>query len=372
MSVFYPLPTKHYSLYFHVPFCEAKCAYCSFYSVALAGHEGYIDSWLDALDVEAKRYYHGSKIALRTLYVGGGTPSVLTLLQWQRLIHIITKYFSLDELQEATTEANPNSLTPDLIKFLEANHFTRLSLGVQSLNDSELKTLDRLHDSRLALNAMELVRASRLTLSCDLIFAIPGQTLRTWADSLKRVIEFAGHLSTYQLTLEPDTPLAAKYDNKELNEAGYKFYRYAQYYLPLKNFAQYEISNFALDNHECLHNIAYWTHGEVIALGPSAVSYLNHERIKNPASLDEYFYLAKNNFPDELLTHERLTLHERAIELAVLNLRTKWGIRRDDLLPEVERVISQLPDDLFIITPERIALSKRGMRLGNSIWSEFF
>ncbi|MBQ4468958.1 MAG: hypothetical protein II917_02320, partial [Synergistaceae bacterium] len=110
---------------------------------------------------------------------------------------------------------------------------------------------------------------------------------------------------------------------------------------------------------------------EVIALGPSAVSYINNERIKNPSSLQEYFYLAKNNFPDELLPHERLTPHERAIELAILKLRTKWGINRRELLPEVERVISQLPEDLFIITPERIALSKRGMRLGNSIWSEF-
>ena len=94
------------SLYIHVPFCQGKCHYCSFYS--LAGHEDYIDSWLDALDIEAARYYHDSKIALRTLYVGGGTPSVLSLTQWQKLIHIITKYFSLDELQEATSEANQN------------------------------------------------------------------------------------------------------------------------------------------------------------------------------------------------------------------------------------------------------------------------
>ena len=356
------------SLYIHVPFCERKCFYCSFYSVS--GHDDKIDSWLEALELEAARYSHEDKISLRTIYIGGGTPSVLNISQWQRLITIITKYFNLDNLQEATTEANPNSITPELVKFLESNFFTRLSLGVQSLNDSELKTLGRLHDSKLALRAMELVRNSRLTLSCDLIFAIPGQTLRTWAASLKKVVEFAEHVSTYQLTLEPETPLAREYNNSELNESGYKFYRYAQYYLPRKNFTQYEISNFAVENKECLHNIAYWTHDEVIALGPSAVSYLNHERINNPADLKEYFYLAKNNFPDELLTREKLPPHERAIELAILRLRTKWGIKREDLLPEVERVISQLPKDLFIFTPERIALSKRGMRLGNSIWSE--
>ena len=356
------------SLYIHVPFCERKCFYCSFYSVS--GREDYIDSWLEALELEAARYHCENKIPLKTLYVGGGTPSVLNISQWQKLINIITKNFNLDNLQEATTEANPNSLTPELVSFLESNFFTRLSLGVQSLNDSVLKTLGRLHDSKLAIKAMELVRDSNLTLSCDLIFAIPGQTLRTWAASIKKVIESAEHVSTYQLTLEPETLLARDYDNQALNEAGYKFYRYAQYYLPRKNFIQYEISNFALEHKECLHNIAYWTHDEVIALGPSAVSYINHERIKNPSSLDEYIYLAKNNFPDELLTRERLTPHERAIELAILKLRTKWGIKRVDLLPEVEQVISRLPEDLFIFTPERVALSKRGMRLGNSIWSE--
>ena len=349
------------SLYVHVPFCERKCAYCSFYSVA--GRKSEIDSWLSALEREAQKYFRDDKIKLRTLYIGGGTPTVLNISQWRRLMHIIESCFDLDGLIEATSEANPSSLTRDHIKFFLDNKFTRLSLGVQSLNDDELKILGRLHDARKALEAMELVRASGLSLNCDLIFATPGQTLRTWSESLRLVKDFASHVSTYQLTLEPDTPLGQVLSNDELNEVGYKFYRYAQYYLPHKNFLQYEISNFAPPGHECRHNIAYWDHSNVIALGPSAVSYVNGVRRMNPRTLEEYFR-------DDPVEVEELTPRERAIELAILSLRTKWGIRRADLLPEAEEVLNSMPRDLFSNTHDRIILSPRGMRLGNSIWCE--
>ena len=210
---------------------------------------------------------------------------------------------------------------------------------------------------------MKLVKESGLLLSCDLIFAIPGQTLRTWANSLKTVIKFANHVSAYQLTLEPGTPLYEKFDNEKLNEAGYKFYRYAQYYLPKKNFIQYEISSFAPEGFECRHNLAYWNHGNVIALGPSAVSYVDGTRYKNPASIENYF-------SENLIEREELSEHERKIELAILSLRTKFGIEKSKLLPETKKILDSMPEDLFIETPERISLSPRGMRLGNSIWCE--
>lgn len=349
-----------YALYIHVPFCEKKCKYCSFYSIS--GNNNYIDSWLEALEREAK-FYTGSRV--KTIYIGGGTPSVLNLSQWDKLINIISENFDINNLIEATCEANPNSLTRELVNFLRENFFTRVSLGVQSLNDDELKILGRLHDSRAAINAMNLINESGLSLSCDLIFAIPGQTLRTWADSLKQVIKFASHISTYQLTLEPGTPLYSEYDNDSLNYNGYKFYRYAQYLLPLKNFLQYEISNFAPPGYECLHNLSYWDHDNVIALGPSAVSYLDGVRLKNPPDIHKYFKLDKN-----LIQREKLSGRENLIEFIILSLRTRFGVERNILLPEIEKAIMQMPSDLFIITPERISLSKRGMRLGNSIWSE--
>lgn len=352
---------KNRGLYVHVPFCERKCGYCSFYSTARDNRR--VSLWLEAVEREAERYGREGGLSLSTLYVGGGTPTVLTLGEWERLIYIINKNFDTSSIIEATVEANPNSLAREHVEFFVSEGFTRVSLGVQSLNDGELKTLGRVHDSQTALEAMKLVKKSGLELSCDLIFGIPEQTLRTWDYSLRSVIEYAGHVSCYQLTLEPEAPMFERYGREDLNGAGYKFYRYAQYFLPRKGFEQYEISNFALNGHECRHNILYWNHSDVIALGPSAVSYVDGVRRANPRTLEEYVSNAEGE-------SERLTARESAIELAVLSLRTKWGVLRKNLLPEIESAIMGMPDDLFVITPERIALSRRGMRLGNYIWSE--
>ena len=316
--------------------------------------------WLERISREAEKY---SGASLRTLYIGGGTPSILTLTQWQKFMGILRKNFGLSDLIEATCEANPNSLTEEHILFLRGNNFSRISLGVQSMNDEELRTLGRIHDSVQAVRAMELVRDSGLNLSCDLIFAIPCQTLRSWNDSLRSVMKYAGHISTYQLTLEPEVPLAEFYGNEELNTAGYKFYRYAQYMLPRHGFSQYEISSFARDGQECRHNIAYWHQENVIALGPSAVSYIDGVRTATPKTLGEYF-------ADSALESERLHPHDKAVERAILSLRTKWGISRKDLLPELEAVIRNMPADLFVMDDEHIALTQKGMRLGNAIWCE--
>ena len=347
-------------LYIHVPFCERKCGYCSFYSVAGREHE--IDSWLDALEWEAASPFCGE--VLNTLYIGGGTPTILNISQWKKLFEIINRNFNLENLIEATVEANPNSLDDEKLKILADNKISRISLGVQSLNDDELKILGRLHDSYKALKAMESVKKFNLMLNCDLIFAIPSQTLKTWSKSLKGVLNFADHVSTYQLTLESETPLGKKYKNSDLNEDGYKFYRYVQYYLPKKNFIQYEISNFAPEGNECRHNLLYWNHDNVIGLGASAVSYIDGVRIKNPDNLEKYLT------HDYVREFENLSGHEKSIELAILQLRTKYGIKINETLPEIIEKLNSMPEDLFIKTPERISLSKRGMRLGNSIWCE--
>lgn len=341
-----------------MPFCERKCGYCSFYSIRK--DDSKISAWLDGISREASRFKGAS---VKTLYIGGGTPTVLTLTQWHELMGILHENFDLSAITEATCEANPNSLTNEHLSFLRDNSFTRISLGVQSLNDNELATLGRIHDSAQAVNAMKLVNASGLNLSCDLIFGIPGQTLRSWDNSLRTVMNYASHISTYQLTLEPDTPLGKLYDNESLNYSGYMLYRWTQYFLPKKGYSQYEISSFVPEGFECRHNIAYWNHSDVIALGPSAVSYLGGVRLSNPRTLEAWL-------SGESPEREELSPREKAIELAILSLRTKWGISRKNLLPEIESAIREMPPDLFVITPERIALSQKGMRLGNAIWSE--
>ena len=402
-------------LYVHVPFCKAKCAYCDFYSLALKSKLE-ITSWLDALELEAKfwRGLAGGKLKINTLYIGGGTPSILDLNEWQRLIKIILSLCDLNNLSEASVEANPSSLTlnKDLLKFWRENFITRVSLGVQSLNDQELKILGRIHDAKMALSALDLIINSGLNANADLIFSIPNQDLRSWSKSLKLIIN-AGvtHISAYNLTLEPDTPLGKIYSEQDLPN-GYKFYRYAQWLLPKKNFAQYEISNFALKNFECLHNKLYWNQENVLALGPAASGYIDGLRYKNPESLSEY-YKNLNNFknfepenflndsgaePENFFEAERdknfkakdlylknifasaevLDLKAKAVECAILNLRTREGINKvnfinkfgEYLFNKVKNILLGLPENLLIINDESLALSPAGMRVGNAVWTE--
>ena len=381
-------------LYVHVPFCKAKCAYCDFYSVALKSStpDGLlkskleINSWLDALELETKfwRGLAGGKLKINTLYIGGGTPSILDLSEWQRLIKIILSLCDLKFLSEASVEANPSSLilNKDLIKFWRENFITRVSLGVQSLNDKELKILGRIHDAKMALSALDLIINSGLNANADLIFAIPSQDLRSWSNSLKLIIKSgATHISAYNLTLEPDTPLGKIYSEQDLPD-GYKFYRYAQWLLAKKNFSQYEISNFALKNFECLHNKLYWQQENVLGLGPAASGYIDGLRYKNPESLSEY-YKNLNNFKNFNLKNifasaEVLDLKDKAVECAILNLRTSEGINKinfinkfgEDLFNKIKNILLGLPENLFYIDDERIALNAAGMRVGNAVWTE--
>ena len=361
-----------FGLYVHVPFCERKCGYCSFYSVIV--NDSRVDSWLHELEANLEILRekflgnYGGKIRIRTLYFGGGTPSVLGISVWEKLFGILRENFVLENCVEATVEANPNSLNENLLSFLRDNHVTRISLGVQSLNDHELEILGRLHDSKQALHALELVKNYGFDLNADLIFAIPEQNIRSWDKSLSGVINSgADHISTYQLTLEPDSRMYASFGNVDFNVNGYYFYRYAQYVLPRKNFQQYEISNFATENHECIHNLSYWKQENMLALGRSASGYIDGTRYK----------FSHENSELELES-EKLDINARAREAAILLLRTKYGIAKREFISEfgsenfssIERILKQMPDDLFVRTRENLALSAKGMRVGNAIWSE--
>ncbi len=358
---------KPASLYIHVPFCEAKCFYCSFYSIK--GTEQDFLTWLENIKSQAQKLC-ARKIQLNTIYIGGGTPSILSLKIWRGLLNFIHDYFDVSTCLEFTVEANPNSLSRELLSLWKNFNVTRISLGVQSLNNDELKILGRLHDVNKALKAMELVKNFNFILSADLIFAIPGQNIRTWHNSLTGVINSGvDHISTYQLTLEPDTKLAREKNltNSDLNKSGYYFYRYTQYLLPKKNFLQYEISSFAPENFECKHNLAYWTHKNIIALGESAAGYFEGTRYK--ISIED---------PNKILLEKKLSRHDQAIEFAILNLRTKFGIDRHEFISrfdletynEIKNILSNLPNELFCNTSDKIILSQKGMRLGNAIWSE--
>lgn len=361
------------SLYVHIPFCRSKCPYCAFYSFPPA--VGDIPSFLQALEKEiALLGREGDLPRIRTAYIGGGTPSLLSVPDWRRLIRILERAFTFIPGAEVTVEANPASLTGGHLSLWKDWRVTRVSLGVQSLQDKDLLAAGRAHDRRLALDSMTRISGTDLSLSVDLLFGLPGQHFRGWGETLREILsEGVDHVSIYQLTLEEGTPWGERPPN-DLAE-GYPFYRWAQYYLEKKGLLQYEIASFARPGRWCRHNVSYWRGGEFIGLGPSAWGYRKYQRTRNIPDLPEYCSMvARGKSP--VCYSERLEGDRLASESAILALRTRWGIRLQDLrrdwgddLPErMAAALKELPRDLFRRSPGRIALSRRGMRVGNSIW----
>lgn len=341
------------SVYVHVPFCARKCPYCAFESAPIA--DGDDDAYLRELAREVG-LRAGECGALNTLYFGGGTPSILSVRAWEKIVDLFEKNFSFAPDAEVTIEANPASISRDHVDLWRSWRARRVSLGVQSFDDRELSFLGRLHDSSRARASAEMVARSGVALSIDLIFGLPGAALRTWASSLRSALACgARHISVYGLTIEPGTPFASR--DLDLPD-GYAEYRFAQWYLPAHGLEQYEIANFAARGFESRHNLNYWANGTYLGLGRGAWSYDGASRTKNGSR--------EVDSPNE---------ESAAREAAVLALRTSRGIewknfsaRYKKYSDAICRELAQLPADLVEMTDDRAKLTKRGMRLANVVW----
>lgn len=364
------------SLYVHIPFCEKKCPYCSFFSTPVTGDK--IEKFLVSLERETAllKAAHGVIPPVRTAYIGGGTPTVLAPSQWSRLIAILEKGFRFLSGSEVSVEANPGSISTEHLSVWKDWRVTRVSIGVQSLVEKDLAILGRPHNASQSAEAIGIVDQAGLSPSADLLFGLPGQEIRGWHESLEGVIR-AGvdHVSVYQLTLDPGTPWG---DNPPAGlPDGYPFYRWAQYYLEYKGYRQYEIASFAKPGKWCRHNAIYWLGGDFIGIGPSAWSCRGFERSKNAGDADEYYRLIIGGERPVCFT-ETLEGEALASERAILALRTRWGIRfqrfRADFgeraLDVVIKKLEELPSRLLTRTPGRISLSREGMRVGNAVWQK--
>jgi len=302
-------------LYVHVPFCVSKCAYCDFYS--LPSRQDSLESYVQAVLQEAQKY---AGMSFDTLYLGGGTPSLLGAKNLTALIQGLNKSFNLTGLKEASIEVNPESATPELLEAAKNQEFSRVSCGVQSLSDYELKSVGRIHTAAQAIAAIKLAQKFGFkAISADLMIGLPGQTWTSLRTSLEALANLdIRHLSVYCLTLEEGTKLA-KNPPADLpsDETQAALFEETKGYLNSCGYAHYEISNFALPGFECLHNLNYWWGGEYLGLGPAAASHIDGKRFKNYSNLDAYL----NNPTGQIEYVEELSKKEKAAEEAMLRLR---------------------------------------------------
>ena len=368
-------PAGRLALYLHVPFCERKCPYCAFESYVPSGCD--TDLWLDSLEKEIK--WWNARIGtpeLSTCYIGGGTPTVLNAAQWQRLAGMIDRCFGFAADTEVSVEANPNSLHAWHLQQWRDWRVTRVSIGVQSFDDAELCQLGRLHSARQAYEAVSASLASGFSVNADFMFGLPGQTFLNWGRTLHDAVSTGvQHISLYQLTVEKDTPWE-NIPQTALSD-GYAPYRWAQWYLPRKGYAQYEIANFAQPGYESRHNINYWHDGEYLGIGAGASGCLKGWRYKNISGLRNYSSRVTSG-KSAVFSGERLDCGAAAREAAVLALRMAEGIDITDYkrrygISAVNSVLEKLkefPGELYTIGENNIRLTPKGMRVANIIWSE--
>ena len=315
------------ALYIHIPFCARKCNYCDFNSIEY--ENSIVDAYINAIEKELDLIR--DKYVFRTIYIGGGTPTVLNENQLKELLNLINGCIDHRELTEYTVEANPGTLSKEKIHILKNNLVNRISLGAQSFNDAHLKTLGRIHTSRNTYNTYSLLRENGFSnINIDLSFGIPYQTVKEWQDDLNLAISLnPEHISTYSLTYENGTvfdKLLSRGVYQKINESDeLDMYKSAISLLTNNGFTHYEISNFAKEGNDSLHNLVYWKNQEYIGIGPGACSFINGRRVSNEKDVVKYIQNVDTH-KDNTTFSENLPPREHASETLIMGLRMKSGI----------------------------------------------
>ena len=316
-------------VYVHIPFCASRCSYCDFFSTLRLDEVGH--DYVEALIAEArlrKAELNGKPV--KTLYMGGGTPSQLPLPLLARLIDGLKATLDLNAVQEFTLEANPDDVTPEWCAAVRALGVNRVSMGVQSFQDAVLRLVGRRHTARQAIDAVASLRHAGIdNISIDLIYGLPGQTLETWAESVRQAVDLRPqHISAYGLTYEPGTRLWQQRECGEVVEASedqyLDMYRILVGLLRVAGYEHYEISNFALPGYRSRHNSSYWNETPYLGLGAAAHSYDGTMRRSNPADLCGYIRRITSGQP--ACQVEDLAWWERYDERVMLGLRTADGV----------------------------------------------
>lgn len=381
---------KELEIYIHIPFCVKKCAYCDFLSNTQDEKtiEQYVSSLLEEIRAHASKQKLVSDYEVTTIFLGGGTPSVLETNQIQRIFEILNTCFKISQDAEITIEANPGTVTVEKLEAYKQCGINRISFGLQSTNNEELKLLGRIHTNEEFLESYQLARACGFdNINVDLISAIPKQTVSSWEETLQNVIGLEPeHISAYSLIVEEGTPFAKVYgegcpkeDDLPREEEERVIYYRTEELLEKAGYHRYEISNYAKEGKECKHNLGYWERKEYLGIGLGAASLIDNIRYKNTDDLLCYLEHSRDLHAIQENT-EKLSLKEQMEEFMFLGLRKMEGV----LVGEFENTFGKNIDECYGVQIQklveqgllerkngRVMLTKRGIDVSNYVFGEF-
>lgn len=361
-------------IYIHIPFCRAKCGYCDFNS--FYANDDIIENYVKKLceEIEGSRY-KGERAD--TVFIGGGTPSFIKGKYIEKILTCIDRAFPFDKNCEITVEANPESICSEKLGIYKSSGINRISMGIQSFDDSELKFLGRIHNAETAVSSYYKIREAGFdNVNIDLMFSFPQQTEKSWENSLKTAVSLdPSHISAYSLIIEEGTLFYKKYKNYQTNEDTDRImYRKTKELLNGFGYDRYEISNFAKPGYECRHNIGYWKRYNYLGFGVSAHSLYNDIRFSNTENFKDYINGdTKGGY--EILANddvigEHMFLGLRMAEgISLSDFYDRFGIRAEERFGEVIKKYEAL--GLLEICGGRLRLTDRGIDVSNTIFADF-
>lgn len=371
------------SLYIHIPFCAQKCLYCDFPSFARKDHLR--KAYIEALNKEiiSLREKHNN-LEINTIFIGGGTPSVLEANELECLLKEVAKLNMAKDI-EYSIECNPGNLTEEKLEVMKKYGVNRISMGLQAKQDNLLKGLGRIHNYKtFKENFLLAKKVGFNNINVDLMFGLPNQSLNEWEETLREIISLEpAHISAYSLIIEEGTAFYNLYENDKLKlpteEEERKMYHLAKRILEENGFNQYEISNYAKEGKECRHNLAYWNMDNWIGVGSAATSYINGKRIKNISSVEEYINSIKDKGEavEEIINNSK---NDNMEEFMFMGLRKINGIDENEFKNRFSMNINDvygeilnkyIGEGLLIRESGRIFLSEKGIEISNVIMADF-
>ena len=371
---------KEIALYVHIPFCKQKCMYCDFPSYS--GKEKYIDVYVEALNKEILEKAEGYTI--RSIFIGGGTPSYLDEKALKSLLETLNELKFKEDI-EFTIECNPGTLTKEKLMIMKTHNVNRLSIGLQSTNNSLLKDIGRIHTYEIFKKNFLLARQLGFdNINVDLMFGLPNQNLEEWKNTLLEIIKLnPDHISTYSLIIEEGTCFYKLYNSNKLNlpdeDTERKMYKITKEILSKNNYKQYVISNYAKEDRECFHNKIYWKCEDYLGVGVSASSFIDNARFKNIDNIEEYI----KNINEEKSVEEEAhtnTLEDSMEEFVFMGLRMINGINICEFKERFNRNIydvyaevikKHMDEELLANEKGNIYLTSKGIELSNYVMSDF-